>query len=156
MEKLKVTVDPDVTKDGEVVPPFPEDILYEKMAEAGWSDDPGTGKAILTPGGSEIVSPMPVAPPIGYVQEPSVMDRLNDMLYARLNAMLQGDDVLDETEEEANDFDVPDPEDFHPRSIYELEMLDEVPAIPRQQAGQEPPVAAEGPGEAQSGQNGPA
>lgn len=140
MPKYDVTVSPDVSPDGEVMAPFPKEVLLDKMDASGWTDDPGTGKAILTPMGSEIVSPIPVAPPIGYVQEPSVMDRLAEMLNARL-AQLRDNDVLDETEAEANDFDVPDPEDFHPRSIYEITLIDEAPALPRREGSLEPEKA---------------
>lgn len=128
MVKYDVVVSPDISPDGEVMAPFPKEVLLDKMEASNWTDDPGTGKAILTPLGSEIVSPIPVAPPIGYENEPSVMDRLRDMLNQRLRQLAEGD-VLDETEEEANDFDVPDPEDFHPRSIYEITLIDEAPAL---------------------------
>lgn len=129
LDKLKVSIAPVVDPvTGEVIDVPPPDDLYEQMAAAGWSSDPGTGKAILLPDGREVVSPMPVAPPIGYQSEPSIMDRLSQMLEARL-ATLRGDDVLDESDEEANDFDVPDPEDFQPRSVYEIELLPEAPAL---------------------------
>lgn len=123
--KVKVTVSPDISKDGEIVT-LPSDVLYQAMADAGWSEDPGTGKAILTPLGSEIVSPRPVAPPIGYVHEESIMERLDKMLTARL-AQMQGDNIIDETEEDLEDFDVPDLEDV--RFSYTLEMLDEAPSF---------------------------
>lgn len=133
MVKYVVHVSPDVTPEGEVVTPFPEEVLLDKMDKADWTDDPGTGKAVLTPGGAEIVSPIPVAPPIGYVSEPSMMDRLSQMLNARLLQLAEGD-VLDESEDEANDFDVPDPEDFHPRSVYEIQLIEEAPALPRRES----------------------
>lgn len=145
MPKYHVAVSPDITPDGEIVPPFSEEVLLDKMEAAGWTDDPGQGKAILTPGGSEIVSPIPVAPPIGYVSEPSIMDRLTEMLDARLRQLAEGD-VLDESEEEANDFDVPDPEDFHPRSIYEISLIEEAPALPRSPVV-EPEKPSEAPGD---------
>ncbi|UDN67857.1 hypothetical protein [robinz microvirus RP_152] len=125
----KVAISPEWDRDGVVAVPPSEEELLDKMAEAGWSDDPGTGKAILTDLGAEIVSPIPVAPPIGYVSEPTVMDRLAQMLDSRMRLLAEGD-VLDESEAEANDFDVADPEDFHPRSVYEIQLLPEAPALP--------------------------
>lgn len=124
-DRFKVTIQP--TTDGELAT-WPEDVLYQRMAEAGWDlEDPGKGKAVLDEFGREILNPIPVAPPIGYNPEVSVMDRLHQMLAARLE-QLQGGDTLDESEEEANDFDIPDVEDM--RSIYEIEMVSEVPRIP--------------------------
>lgn len=131
----KVAVTPDVAPDGEVIA-YPDDVLLDKMGNAGWTDDPGEGKAVLTPLGYEIVSPIPVAPPVGYVSEPTIMDRLNDMLTQRLR-QLRGDDLVEETEAEANDFDVPDPEDYNVRSIYEIELIPEAPALPRQRVQDE-------------------
>lgn len=129
LDKLKVVVYPvEDPSTGEIVDVPTTEELYDAMAAAGWSADPGTGKAIILEDGREVVSPMPVAPPIGYNSEPSIMDRLSQMLEARL-AGLRGDDVLDESDEEANDFDVPDPEDFQPRSVYEIELLPEAPAL---------------------------
>lgn len=145
---FKVVIDPDVTKDGEFVPPYPETVLLDKMADAGWSDDPRDGKAILTPLGSEILCPIPVSPPIGYVAEPTVMDRLAQMLDQRMR-LLNSDDVIDETVEEAEDFNFPDPEDFHPRSVYEIELLPEVPSLPpkAEPAAGNPPEPAREDGE---------
>lgn len=151
LDKLKVSIAPvfdPVT--GEVIDvPAPDD-LYDEMQAAGWSSDPGTGKAILLPDGREVVSPMPVAPPIGYQSEPSIMDRLSQMLEARL-ATLGGDDVLDESDEEANDFDVPDPEDLQPRSVYEIELLPEAPALREEK----PAVSVEVPASVPSSSGGP-
>lgn len=124
--KVDVVVTPEISKDGEVVT-LPEEVLYDKMAEAGWSDDPGTGKAILMPLGSEVVSPRPVAPPIGYVSEPSIMDRLNDLLTARL-AQLNDSDVIEESEADLEDFETEDLEDV--RWSYTVkELVHEAPAL---------------------------
>ena len=152
MVKYSLVVSPDISVDGEVVPPFSEEVLEDRMLVAGWSDDPGEGKAILTPAGSEVVCPIPVAPPVGYVAELSVMERLDQMLSARLRQLAEGD-VLDESEDEANDFDVPDPEDFHPRSIYEISLVPEVPTLPKVVPAETPP-ASPGDGDEPSGASG--
>lgn len=134
-ERLKVVIQP--TTDGEV-PDLSDETMYQLMAANGWSvDDPGKGKAILDPYGREILNPMPVAPPIGYTPELSVMDRLHDMLSARFR-QLQEDAQLDESEDDANDFEINDGEDLS--SVYEIEMAPEVPRIPDPPA----PVVPEG------------
>jgi len=128
LDKLKVRVSPPVdVATGEVGKVPTDKELYAAMLANGWGDEPGVGRAILTPDGREILNPMPVAPPIGYVQEPSMMDRLNEMLAARMRQVREADEI--ETIEEVDDFDVPDPEDFQPSSVYEVEMVYEAPAI---------------------------
>lgn len=106
--------------------------FYESAEDAGWSDDPGTGKAILAldergAPGYEVLNSVPMAPPIGY--EPS--DSIDVMIQKRLaKYFAEGDStVLDESEEEANDFDVPDDlPDL--RTIYEVvEMIPEAPSV---------------------------
>lgn len=130
--KVDVVISPDISKDGEVIT-LPADVLYDKMQEAGWSEDPGTGKAILTPLGNEIVSPRPVAPPIGYVAEESIMERLEKLLAARI-AQLGDTDVIEETEEEMEDFETEDLEDV--RWSYTVkEMVYEAPALPGSSGG---------------------
>jgi len=141
MEKLQVVITERVNPaTGEIdLVPLP-DQLYEMMAEAGWGDDPGQGKAIILPNdGREVLNPMMVAPPIGYEQEPSVVDRVYQMIAAK-QRLLEDGDVIDESEEEALDFDVPDPEDIFPESIYEIQMVPEVPEIPRTPRAEEDKV----------------
>lgn len=128
LDKLKVRVTPPVdSRTGEVGKVPTDKELYEAMLRNGWGDEPGVGRAILTPDGREILNPMPVAPPIGYVSEPSMMDRLNEMLAARMRQVAEADQI--ESIDEVDDFDVPDPEDFHPSSVYEVEMVYEAPAL---------------------------
>lgn len=132
---LKVKVDPDVDRDGVVVTPFDEKELRAMMARNGWSVDPGTGKAVLTASGAEVLNPLPMAPPIGYVKEKSVMETLAELLESRRRlAQLYDSDVIEETVQEAEDFDGPefaDPDEVVPRSIYEISLIPEVPALPR-------------------------
>lgn len=115
-----------------VVPPGMSDEFYQAALAAGWSDDPGTGKAILIKDrdrvdyGSEILNPQPMAPPVGYIAEDTLEDMVRRHMQKQFNLM-QGDELIDETEEDADDFDVPDDlPDLE--SIYTVrEMEPEVP-----------------------------
>lgn len=61
----------------------------------------------LNPDGSPILDPTPIAPPIGYVKAPSMVEIVRDMVRGerlRSEALAAGA----ETFEEADDFDIPD------------------------------------------------
>lgn len=120
-EKVKVRLDP--RADG-VMPELPED-LSRAMKAANWTADPGTGKAILLADGSELLNPVPFEPPVDYVKQDSIMDMIDQRLKARL-AMLDPNMVLDDSPEDANDFDIDD--EIDPLSIYEvLSMKEDYP-----------------------------
>lgn len=132
VEKVKLEIAP--THFGEV--PDVEG-LREAMVDHGWSDDPGTGMAVLDEFGREILNPVPVAPPIGYQAEQSMMDRITEQLLARQRILAE--DAIQESQEDAEDFDVGD--DFDPMSRYEVVvMADDAPRLP--------PKTVEPPGEA--------
>lgn len=100
--------------------------LDEVMEAGGWSDDPGTGRAVLMPDGRELVNPATIAPPVSV----SVGESVNELVERALSrhyAALKAADEID-TVEDANDFD--DDEDFFPSSMYEIVLRDEAPAIP--------------------------
>lgn len=66
--------------------------------------------------GREIPDPTPIAPPLGYIRQPSLAEQMRAMIRSenlRLAALQSGV----ETFEEADDFDVGD--DFDPHSPYE-------------------------------------
>lgn len=139
MEKSKIVIDPryeDLTVRPKVeVRPDPENpdfmlALDHAMSIADWSDDPGTGRAVLLPDGRELLNPTPVAPPAiiaAYSEEMSVNDLVARAL-ARHNALLKGNDEID-TEEDLDDF--PEDDDYHPITMYEAVLMrDEAPAIP--------------------------
>lgn len=115
-----------IDKDIDEVPDVEQ--FTEAMVGADWTDDPGTGRAILLPDGRELLNPVPVAPPLSIAQsaEPSVND-LVERAIKRHFEQLKGDDEVD-TQEEMDDF--PDDVEFNPGSIYEI-MLDEGPSIPK-------------------------
>lgn len=106
--------------------PEPAETFEDALYIQGWSEDPKDGSAVLTPDGREIVNPMPIAPPIGYTAERSVMEMIEDALKRRM-AQLDGDEEI-ETIEEADDFG--DDDEPAPWSPYEVVMVDEYPAIP--------------------------
>lgn len=121
MEKVRVTWP--VGEDGTI----PSEAEMVRLAtEAGWSDSPLDGKAILYNGG-EILNPVPVAPPIGYVPRDPLEDRLRAMVQS---AVLAGKEELEETAADVLDFDIPD-ELPDLTTIYEFAgMQDEAPAPP--------------------------
>lgn len=135
MPKVKLTIDPrrEVRDaEGRVYDDTPLDDLNsldEAMAAAEWTDDPGTGKAVILADGRELLNPIPVAPPLHILQsqEPSV-NELVERALARHFQQLQANDVIDE-EEDVDDFG--EDEDFHPVSQYQVQvLLDEAPAVP--------------------------
>lgn len=93
--------------------------------------DPGTGellelelnaqRGLLNSHGHEVVSSVPVAPPVGYKKQPSMFDRVRELIQSeRLAAAAR--DAGFETFEESEDFDIPD--DMFPASPYEDLELD--------------------------------
>lgn len=130
LDKIRVKISEVVDENGEIGTLPSEAEILCAMAEAGWSSDPGTGQAIILPDGREVLNPVPLAPPVEYSAEMKFMDAFEQKLFAR-KKILEDSEVI-ETEADLNDFDVPDPEDYWVESIYEVEMVPEVPAIPRE------------------------
>lgn len=130
LESIKVRIPENVvTRDGEVVTPDPEELL-DLMEEAGWTGDPGTGKAVLLPDGSEVLNPTPMAPPVDYDRAPDAFSMWQQSLQRMSNIRDLGNIELDSAED-AEDFDVQDPEDIFVRSQYEFEMVPEAPSLQR-------------------------
>ena len=109
-----------------------EEILAEAKAQ-GWSDDPGQGKAVLIKDDNgnpayEVFNPMTFAPPIGFEPTPPIEELIKSRVDAELKR-LQDDDAID-TEDEVNDFDIPD--ELPPlETMYEvIAMEPTAPAIP--------------------------
>lgn len=74
--------------------------------------------------GREVLSPVPVAPPVGYVKHVSLAEQIRSMV--RSEALrFHAEQTGHETFEEADDFDIGD--DFDPRSPYEVDF--EPPAV---------------------------
>lgn len=72
-------------------------------------------------GSLQHVSSIPMEPPIGYTPQQSIFEQMKAMLDAKVDALRQELQNADEMEtlEEADDFEVGDPEDFIPSSPYE-------------------------------------
>jgi len=71
----------------------------------------------------EPVDPTPMAPPVNYVREPSLMEVIKGQMLKHKVEALQAE-LGAETPEEAEDFDVLDPEGFEPSSLHEHERHD--------------------------------
>lgn len=109
----------------------------------------------LNADGSENPDPTPIAPPIGYVKKPSLVETIRAMVREHAVAqLLAGQDA--ETFEEADDFDVND--DYDPRSPWEGEfepvadinrdILDPKSPRAKKPVPEAPPAPAEQPPEA--------
>lgn len=92
--------------------------------------DPETGEILdhkgrrLTAAGSEIPDPTPIAPPVGYKKQPSMVEIVRDMVRSerlRQEAEAGGFGSF----EEEDDFDVGD--DLDPHSQWENEFEPEIP-----------------------------
>lgn len=65
-----------------------------------------SGLAVQLADGSEVCDPTPLAPPIGFTHGPDLIDQIRNMVRREMH--LRDDEVLEETEEDAEDFDHPD------------------------------------------------
>lgn len=75
----------------------------------------------LNPDGSENPDPVPMAPPVGYNKQPTLVERIREMVReAALAQQLAAQGV--ETFEEADDFDIPDDPYREPDSPWEGEF----------------------------------
>lgn len=84
-------------------------------------------KARLDERGHEVVSNVPMQPPLGYKKEPSVTDRIRDMVRSEmLRKEVEAAGL--ETMEEADDFDIPD-DPIDPSTPFE-ENFDPPPPPP--------------------------
>lgn len=111
-------------------PSLPEgvSVTYEQSVQSQYLDA----------NGHELPNPVPMQPPVGYVKRPSIAQQMREMIQqVSYEAAMSGQ----ETEEEANDFDVD--EDFEPSSPWE----DEFEVDPTMEAmlalQSKPPVKAE-------------
>lgn len=69
--------------------------------------------------GQEILNPTPMQPPLGYKKQPSLAMQIREQVRAY---HLQNSDMEPETEEEADDFDIPD-DPVDPQSRWENDMV---------------------------------
>lgn len=85
--------------------------------------------------------PTPMQPPVGYKKQPSIMDHVRDMVRSE-HLRREAEAAGFETAEEADDFDVGDPEDFHPETPYERHFDPVVPPQPAPSQSQPAPAPA--------------
>lgn len=97
---------------------------------AEWTDDPGTGRAILLPDGREVINPLPVSPPVTYSEELSVNDLVDRALRMHFEKIEQNADAVEALEDLLHFDDVVDDFPVSPYEVFERDMLDEVPVIP--------------------------
>lgn len=76
-----------------------------------------TGEQVHDDNGYEIPDPTPIAPPVGYKEQPTLREQMRAMIAEHQH---QIEMAGYESEEEANDFDVGD--DFEPTSGAELDF----------------------------------
>lgn len=81
----------------------------------------------LTPEGYEKGDPTPVAPPVGYKRQPSMVETIRNMVRSE-HLRFAAESAGQETFEEADDFDVDD--DPIPPSAYDMEADFEPPLPP--------------------------
>lgn len=98
-----------------------------QMLVGGERQDLATGeilsKSEMIQAGARIydpVDPVPVAPPIGYKREPSMMEVVKGMVLKEKVRRLQ-EELGADTPEEAEDFDIGEDDDDTPSSHYEFE-----------------------------------
>lgn len=72
------------------------------------------------PGSHEAVDPTPMAPPIGFKREPTLMEKIQLMVLKEKVNRLQ-DELGAESPAEADDFDIGEDDEHQPSSLYEFE-----------------------------------
>lgn len=97
----------------------------------------GKGKP-LDDRGRELLDPRPMAPPVGYTRQPSMVEHIRNMV--RSEALRQAAEAAEaDTFEEADDFDIE--EDYDPHTPYEA-VFDpppvDVPPSPPENQGTQP------------------
>lgn len=92
-----------------------------KALITGERQDLQTGEVIgRLPGHYEVVDPTPMAPPIGYKREPTLMEKIQLMVMKEKIQRLQ-EHLGAETPAEAEDFDIGEDDGHDPSSPYEFE-----------------------------------
>ena len=112
------------------------------MKVDGRKVDPETGEFLQDEFGRELPDPTPVAPPLGYVKQPSMFDIIRAQVQQQLSAIALAEGK--ESWEDAEDFDVGD--DFDPISphegVWDL-SVDEIKAALKRAQNEKAAAAAE-------------
>lgn len=117
--------------------------------------DKETGELVHDKHGYEIPDPTPLAPPVGYTRQPSLAERLREqrrVLQWEKSGLLDPNEVIDESLEDAEDFEVGDdyepptdnpryrvPEDYPELQARPSSSSEPPPPAP---SGSEPPPSA--------------
>lgn len=96
-------------------------------------------RSFLTARGQERPDPRPMEPPIGFKKQPSLHERIREMVRSE-QLRLAAEKAGAETFEEADDFDIED--DLDIRSPYEIPWEPNFDPPPAPEAGQPRPEAA--------------
>lgn len=106
-------------------------------------DDPTKDPNIarLDENGHEMVDPTPLAPPVGYQRQPSMVETIRNMVRSHSLAV-EAERAGAETFEEGDDFDVNDPDDYDPPSPYEHNFEPPQAPSPPPPASPAPPPTA--------------
>lgn len=116
-----------------------------KIAQRVTIDGEIRHKAGLTDAGYEIADPTPLAPPVGYKKQPSMMENMRNMVRSEM-LRREVEAAGFETFEEADDFAVG--EDFDPHSPFEEQFdpetgtgsFDPLPPMAPPSPGNTPPI----------------
>lgn len=107
---------------------FDKEAFANAADAADWSDDPGTGRAILLEDGRELLNPVPMEPPVGHDEEPSI-NALVERALTQHFAKLEKNAEAERTLADILKFDDEGEDDYF--SAWELrEMEEEIPPIP--------------------------
>lgn len=119
---------------------FDDEAFAQAADAADWSDDPGTGRAILLDDGRELLNPVPMEPPVGHDEEPSInalVERALALHFEKLSKNADAERTLGEIVRFDDDnWD----EFFSPWELTERQMEPEVPDIPKSSVVAEAPV----------------
>lgn len=83
------------------------------------------GTHFLDQNGHEVLDPTPMAPPVGFIQQPSMFEHIRNLVRTELSRRAAETGEL-ESFEEADDFDIGD--DYDPTSPYEVQFEGLAPA----------------------------
>lgn len=102
-------------------PATPSDAQHPKWRPELIKFDPETGVQITDGFGREIPDPVPLEPPLGFVEAPSMFDIVQQQVRRELNRIAEVQGV--ESLEDAFDFDIPDdPMDAQTQYEHDLDL----------------------------------
>lgn len=92
---------------------------YRQLVEEDFfSEDGRPLRATLDENGHEVPDPVPLAPPLGYQKQPSMIDNIRAMIRSE-HLRRAAEEMGAETFDEADDLEMPEADDYEPASPYE-------------------------------------